>query len=140
MRTHLTLLICFAAQVLSFAATRELVTAEEASHKGLLLVVVRPVYPNVSWWAPVGGIESTIHRPSGSGIFDLRFDYETGQFREVHVVQSTGHPQLDESAIDALKRWKAKPRSIHTLRVPIVFTNKPPDDHSPSNQLAKGQR
>jgi len=42
--------------------------------------------------------------------------------REVHVVQGTGAPLLDGYTIGALKLWKAKPHSLHTLLVPIKFT------------------
>ena len=58
-------------------------------------------------------------RLSGFGVFDLKFDYETGHLREIQIVKSTGHSMLDGRAISALKLWKAKPRSIHTLRVPM---------------------
>lgn len=58
---------------------------------------------------------------TGSGVFEMKFDYESGRLREVHVVQSTGQPKLDAYTTAALKQWKAKPRSVHTLRLPITF-------------------
>jgi TonB family protein len=92
-----------------------LTAVEEAQAKQLLLFAARPSYP----------YEARKVHLSGSGIFDLRFDYETGHLREVHVVKSTGYNSLDGHAIGALKLWKAKPGSIHTLRVPIDFKLKP---------------
>jgi TonB family protein len=99
----------------SFAVSPEPMTVEEAQAKQLLLFAARPSYP----------YEARKQRLSGSGVFDLRFDYETGHLREIHVVESTGQNVLDGHAIGALKLWKAKPRSIHTLRIPITFTLKP---------------
>jgi TonB family protein len=54
-------------------------------------------------------------------VFDLRFDFQTGELREIHIVRSTGHSLLDGHAISALKLWRAKPHAIHILRVPINF-------------------
>lgn len=59
---------------------------------------------------------------TGSGLFELRFDYETGHLREVHVARGTGSAFLDSAAIGTLKRWQAKPRSVRKLMVPVTFT------------------
>ncbi len=56
-----------------------------------------------------------------SGLYELKFDYDTGHLREVHVVQSTANDMLDRRAIAAFKLWKAKPHSVHILRVPVTF-------------------
>ncbi len=112
MRTNLVFLILMAMHTSSFAASPEPMTVEDAMRKDLLLVAVRPDYP----------YEARRQRLTGSGIFELKFDYESGHLREVHVVQSTGQRMLDGHAIGALKLWKAKPHSIHTLRMPITFT------------------
>lgn len=87
-------------------------TVEEALKQDLLIVAARPDYP----------YEARRQRWTGSGVFELTFNYETGNLREVHVVQSTGKRMLDGHAIGALKLWKAKPRSIHKIRIPITFT------------------
>jgi TonB family protein len=112
MRISIFLLLGTMMQLTSFAATPEVMTEEDALQKQLLLVAIRPDYP----------YEALSRRRSGNGVFDLKFDYESGHLREVHVVQSTGVRVLDAHAIGALKQWKAKPRSIHTLRVPVIFT------------------
>jgi TonB family protein len=109
------LLIVLTMRALSFADAPKVMTADEAQAKQLLLFAARPSYP----------YEARRAHLSGFGIFDLRFDYETGHLREIHVVKSTRASSLDGHAIGALKLWKAKPRSIHTLRVPINFTLKP---------------
>jgi len=86
-------------------------TGLEAAQRGLLLKAVQPQYP---WVARVR------HR-EGTGVFDLRFDYETGHLREIHVMRALPDPDMQNAAIDALKQWQAKPRSIHVLRLPVTF-------------------
>ena len=116
MRKYLVLLISMTTCVSSFAGSPEPITVEEAMQKDLLLFAVRPDYP----------YEARRRRLTGSGIFELKFDYESGRLREIHVVQSTGHQLLDGNAIATLKLWKAKPHSVHTIRLPITFTLKRP--------------
>lgn len=84
---------------------------EEALQKHLLLVAVRPDYT----------YEARSRKRTGSGLFELKFDYESGRLREVHVVKSFGDRLLDGPTIATLKVWQAKPRSIHTLLVPVRF-------------------
>ena len=107
MRVGVIVLIILA--VSSLAGPPPPLTLEEAQAKQLLLVAVQPFIP----------YEARRMRLSGFGVFDLKFDYETGHLREIQIVKSTGHSMRDGRAISALKLWKAKPRSIHTLRVPM---------------------
>ncbi len=57
----------------------------------------------------------------GTGIFDLEFDYGTGRIRDVRIVQSTGSRLLDRNTVITLRRWRAKPRTIHVMRLPVTF-------------------
>ena len=84
---------------------------EEALRKHLLLYAIRPEYP----------YEMRHRGVTGNGIFELRFDYESGHLNEIHIAKSTGSPMLDRYTIDSLKHWKAKPRSLTSLLVPIEF-------------------
>lgn len=88
-------------------------TLDEAESNHVLLVVAQPRGDPSLLQAGVHG-EKT-------GVFDLKFDFKTGHLREIHVVQSTGFKALDAAAISALEKWKAKPRTVHTLRVPMTF-------------------
>ena len=115
MRAAVIFLVLFAGGQLAFGGEPPVMGVEEAQAKQLLLFATKPSYPH----------EAYRMRVSGNGVFDLTFDYETGHLREIHVVKSTGNNFLDGHAIGALKLWKAKPRSIHILRVPINFTYKP---------------
>ena len=84
---------------------------EDAIRQNLLLDHPRPKYPS----------NALLYRLTGKGIFELSFDYETGQLREIHIVKSTGHRSLDASIIDALRKWRAKPHGLRVISVPIAF-------------------
>jgi TonB family protein len=112
MRLYMAFVALVGAGVCAFAASPEPTTAAEAIRQHLLLVAVRPDYP----------YEARRNLLTGTGVFELKFDYESGNLREVHVVQSTGQRILDAHAIGALKLWKAKPRSLHTIRANVSFT------------------
>lgn len=88
----------------------KLLTVKEAAQ--VLRYVVKPEY----------SLEARRMRASGTGIFELRFDYETGQLKAIDIVESTGSRVLDHDAIDGLKEWKAKPHTIHFMRIAIEFT------------------
>jgi TonB family protein len=86
-------------------------TGEEAMRRNLLLRHPVPEYP----------YEARRLKLSGSGAFQLKFDYDTGLLREIHIVRSTGKRVLDDAAISALKLWRAEPRSLHSIRQPVTF-------------------
>jgi outer membrane biosynthesis protein TonB len=94
------------------ADSPQIMTFEQASKQHLLLQTAEP-------FAPYRAIRN---RWEGQGVFDLRFDFETGELREIHIFRSTGHSLLDGYAISALKLWRAKPHAIYVLRVPFNFT------------------
>ena len=100
------------ALVVSSSAESPCITFVQAAQRGLLVVAPRPDYP---YEARSGG------GSGGVGVFQLKFDYETGHLREVHVVKSTGNRYLDGNSIGALKLWQAKPHSIHCLSVEVTF-------------------
>lgn len=106
-------LFFIAVQFSAFAASDEVMSWEEAKQKHLLLAAALPRYPQ--------GAEARLFRRRYTCLFELKFDYESGHLREVHVVKSCGDRSLDAQAIGAMKVWQAKPRSIHNLLVPITF-------------------
>jgi len=87
----------------------------EAMQRHLLLVAALPEYPNEIEAQP--GVR---HRRYTCE-FELKFDYESGHLREVHVVKGTGDQAVDAHAIGAMKVWQAKPRSIHNLLVAVTL-------------------
>jgi TonB family protein len=58
---------------------------------------------------------------TGSGLFRIRFKYDSGYANRVVVLKSTGHHNLDEAAIHALLKWSVKPRTHYEIDVPLRF-------------------
>jgi TonB family protein len=61
--------------------------------------------------------------PEGKGWFRLTLD-GGGQVLRVAVVKSTGHRELDASAIAALKQWRFKPAPENYVVMPVEFSHK----------------
>jgi TonB family protein len=57
----------------------------------------------------------------GSGRFRLVFGTD-GTVKNIQVLSSTGQPILDQSAVEALRQWKAEPGPEWTILVPITFS------------------
>ena len=98
----------------SQAKTPELVLVDKTVWFHLLLKHPTPDYP----------YEARSRLITGKGVFILRFDYETGRLRQVHIYKSSGNKDLDFAAVSALKKWQAKPRSLHDVVVPITWTTR----------------
>jgi TonB family protein len=57
---------------------------------------------------------------TGSGIFMCKLRPD-GTVSSVELLQSTGHTLLDQSALDALRKWRFKVSEANKVRVPIRF-------------------
>lgn len=57
----------------------------------------------------------------GRGRFQGFVDQETGAITKVVIVKSTGHKLLDDAAIGAIRHWRAKPHTLETFYIPLVF-------------------
>ena len=110
MKRCLALLLLFAATY-SRAGSPPIMRGEDALRQHLLLTHPRPEYP----------FDARLKRLTGRGLFELKFDYDTGRLREVHIATSTGNLILDSSVITTLKQWQAKPHSLRTISVPVTF-------------------
>lgn len=71
--------------------------------------------------APDYSYNERAHHQTGSGLFRLALDLETGSVTQVSIVKSTGFSALDSSAVGALRRWRWKPRRWKEIDVPITF-------------------
>jgi TonB family protein len=111
MRTTATTVLLILSSLAPLRAEPEPKTAKEALDRHLFVYTVSPRYRH----------ELQRARIKGSGVFEIEFNYESGQVRQVHIVQSTGNDTLDRDTVFALRRWRIKPRSVHTLRLPITF-------------------
>jgi len=65
--------------------------------------------------------EARREHDTGGGLFELRFDYETGRLKAIDIVVSTGSEILDHDAVNGLKEWKAKPHTVRVMRIGISF-------------------
>jgi TonB family protein len=87
-------------------------------------------YPNGGMWmddvvfkvAPEYSAAERAQRHFGSGLFRLTLDLKTGGVTRVRIVSSTGFRALDQSAIDAFRRWRWKPGKWREIDAPITFT------------------
>ncbi len=111
MKTLLNIAVATLCVTLSVVHAAEPTTGEEALRQNLLVRHPVPQYP----------YEALRLKLTGSGLYQLKFDYDTGRLREVHVVRPCGKPVLDEASIAALKLWQAKPKSLHTILQPVTF-------------------
>jgi TonB family protein len=82
------------------------------SVKAMVAYAPRPVYP----------YEARRQRVTGSGIALLTVDQTSGIVTDVRMAQSCGNIILDNSTLDALRRWRFKPGGVTQVEVPITYT------------------
>lgn len=87
-------------------------TASLRSVKATVAYAPRPVYP----------YEARRQRVTGSGVALLTVDQTSGTVTDVRMAQSCGNVILDNSTIDALRRWRFKPGGVTQVEVPITYT------------------
>jgi protein TonB len=87
-------------------------TASLRSVKAMVAYAPRPVYP----------YEARRQRVTGSGVALLIVDQTLGTVTDVLMAQSCGNAILDNSTLDALRRWRFKPGSVARVQVPITYT------------------
>jgi len=87
-------------------------TASLRSVKAMVAYAPRPVYP----------YEARRQRVTGSGVALLTVDQTSGAVTDVFMTQSCGNAILDNSTLDALRRWRFKPGSVTKVQVPITYT------------------
>jgi TonB family protein len=87
-------------------------TASLRSVKATVAYAPRPVYP----------YEARRQRVTGSGVALLAIDQTSGTVTDLLMAQSCGNAFLDNSTLDALRRWRFKPGSVNKVQVPITYT------------------
>ena len=80
--------------------------------KAMVAYAPRPVYP----------YEARCQRVTGSGVALLTIDQTLGTVTNVLMTQSCGNAILDNSTLDALRRWRFKPGKVTKVQVPITYT------------------
>jgi TonB family protein len=87
-------------------------TASLRSVRVMLTYAPHPVYP----------YEARRQRLTGSGIALLSVDQTSGAVTDVVMKQSCGSSILDNSTLDALRRWRFKAGNVSKIQVPITYT------------------
>jgi len=101
------------AAVLAWAGPTDAFSAGAAERKAVLLKMVKPERSR----------EAERRRLTGRGHFLMKVDVKTGLVTSVTVVKSTGHRELDESAIEALRQWRFNTGTVRQVSIPISFTS-----------------
>jgi TonB family protein len=70
---------------------------------------------------PDYSFEARSHWLEGRGLFILSVRPD-GTVESVDVSKSTGHPELDQSAVAAFQRWQFRPGSVTKVKIPMEFT------------------
>ena len=64
-----------------------------------------------------------LNKFTGIGVFDLRINPVTGETTGVRILKSTGHSELDASALKALIRWRFKAGTLIRAVFPFTFAH-----------------
>ena len=76
----------------------------------------------VSKPAPAYPYEARAHHITGSGVCVVSVDAASGSVTDATMAQSIGNNLLDQSALNAFRRWKFKPGTVSKVKIPITFT------------------
>jgi TonB family protein len=82
------------------------------SVKAMVAYAPRPIYP----------YEAHRQRVTGSGIALVTVDQTSGTVTDVFMTQSCGNAILDNSTLDALRKWRFKLGNVTKVEVPITYT------------------
>ena len=82
------------------------------SVKAMVAYAPCPVYP----------YEARRQRLTGSGVALLTINKASGVVIDVLMRQSCGNAILDNSTLEALRRWRFKPGNVTKAQVPITYT------------------
>ena len=99
------------AALLACAPSTAVVRAAQNAPSARLLKMVKPSKSR----------EATRRGLAGRGLFFISVDVKTGQTISVNVAKSTGYPELDKDAIDALKQWRFNVGAVRNATVGVVF-------------------
>ena len=67
--------------------------------------------------------DEVLRKLTGIGVFDLRINPATGETTGVRILKSTGHSELDASALKALINWRFKPGTLIRAIFPFMFAH-----------------
>jgi TonB family protein len=79
--------------------------------KQFVLFAPKPYYPS----------RARREYKTGTGLFLLNVDQNTGLVSSIKIERTTGLWSLDVSCLKALVRWRFKPHTLTKIRVPVRF-------------------
>jgi protein TonB len=82
-----------------------------SSARALATYAPKPDYPS----------EAGAHHVTRSGVCVVSVDPQSGNVTEASMAQSTGNPILDDSAVRTFQKWRFKPGTVSSVRIPIEF-------------------
>ena len=71
--------------------------------------------------APDPVIPAIARQQRSRGVYVVEISVVRGIVDNVRVLQSSGNKTLDDAAIEALLKWRFRPRSVYKVTVPIDF-------------------
>jgi TonB family protein len=81
--------------------------------KAIVIYAPKPEYPG----------EARLKHLTGSGIVMLDVDVPTGRVTNARMLKSTGHWILDNSALDAFRKWRFQPgKAAPNVKIPINYS------------------
>src|SRR5437762_1043649 len=90
------------------ATNSSVIAAEKVSIPKTAVAIYTPM--------PKYPLRAGLRREEGRGLFLFRINVKSGLVKEVIVVTSTGHADLDAAAVIALKQWKFKPGASPSIK------------------------
>ncbi len=117
---RLALVFCFLLLPASLLALTPNIPAGTLVSKEVINTRDGPLY-NVVINAPDPVIAAIARRQRSRGVYVVEISVPRGIIDNVRVLQSSGNKILDDAAIEALLKWRFRPRSVYKVTVPIEF-------------------
>jgi TonB family C-terminal domain len=103
--------LAFASSVVQAQTQKGPASVQGDFARPLAIYAPRAIYP----------LEARERRITGTGVFFLRVNVETGLVTQVACVRTTGSPILDNAATSAFWQWHFRPHKVSGIRIPITF-------------------
>jgi len=117
---RLALVFCFLLLPASLLALTPNIPAGTLVSKNVINTRDGPLH-NAVINAPDPVIPAIARQQRSRGVYVVEISVVRGIVDNVRVLQSSGNKILDDAAIEALLKWRFRPRSVYKVTVPIDF-------------------
>lgn len=62
-----------------------------------------------------------MHRMSGTGVYEMEINTETGRVKSVAVLKTSGSWMLDAAATNTFSHWRFRPHTLSKARMPVTW-------------------